>query len=357
MGFPEPSIIPVGSPSQNPPTEETYTQIVKPVEGSEPPAAEAPVTPPSAISEPEPAAATEPEPKVVEKIVEKVVEKYPEFKDERAKTLYEAWTNGDMDAVKNYILETNKNYDTMAHLDVVREGIKKAHPEWTQADVELEIRSEYGKQLEQVDLDEIDRELEPDKYKEAVAHNERVEANMLKLERDARDFRLKLKEAQAALELPKITKETPAPEATGPTQEQLDEVARKWAEDAQAQVPNIGDYKFQVGDDKNPEDVVFVVTPEEKNSLVETMKTWRGADFMSKRGWQNEDGSFNLLNIAKDVHALENMERMVKSAYTQGETKGKKAVIAEDIKNIDFEANRNSNVPDTPVSAGKLVWG
>jgi hypothetical protein len=289
-------------------------------------------------------------------VVEKIVEKYPEFKDESAKELYERFVNGDTDAVYNYLTAIKKDYGTMSHLDVVREGLADKNPGWTKQDIELEIRAEYGQELEKYNLADIDKELEPDEYKAAVAHNEKVDANTLRLERHARDFRIALKDKQKTIELPKISKEeAPAP-AAGPTQAEIDELKLKWANDAQAQVPNLTDFKFQVGDSTTPEEVVFAVTPEEKAQRVEAMKTWTGADFMKRRGWQNEDGSFNLLKIAEDEHALENIAKVAKSAYTQGLNKGKKGTVAE-IKNIDLEPNRQNSVASVPADAGDLVWG
>ncbi len=362
MGFPEPEVVPIGPPSHTPPSEQTYTPMNS-EPSNEPPAADAPPATPPPASEPPaaepPAAVAPPEPQVVEKIVEKIVEKYPEFKDEKAKTLYDAWTNGDFDAVKNYIKEIDKNYDTMAHVDIVREGLAKKNPQWSASDVELELRSEYGAQLEPYNMDDIDKELNPDVYKEALAHNQKVEANRLKLERDARDFRIGLKEGQKAVELPKLTKEetTTPPAIQPPTQAEIDESKRKWADAAQEQVQALADYKFQVGDDKNPEEVAFVITPEEKSARVEAMKSWSGADFMSQRKWLNDDGSFNILSIAKDVHALDNMDKIVKSAYSQGMTAGKKETVSKDIKNLDLEHTRASDNPGQPVNAGDLVWG
>lgn len=352
MGADEPEVVPKGPPTGIEPTEKTLTNLNTPDEAPPPPPPAAKVDIPP-VAEP----AKEPEPKVVEKIVEKIVEKYPEFKDEPSKQLYEAWVNGEMDKVKSYWREMDKNYDTMSPIDVIREGLTKKNTQWSKEDVELELRSEYGEQLEKYDLTQIDKTLEPDAYDKAVAHNAQADKNLLKLQRDARDFRITLKEGQHAIELPKIKTEAPvSQEPAAPTKEQLDEAARVWAESAETQVKDLADYKFQVGDDKNPEEVVFAVTPEEKKARTEAMKAWNGGDFMSQRGWRNQDGSFNLLNIAKDVHTLENNEKMVKSAYTQGFTNGRKNEVAT-IKNIDNEQNRQSEVQGQPEDASKLVWG
>lgn len=366
MGADEPEVVAKGTPEMNPPSEQTLTNLnTEPKEpvvaapAAEPAAAEPKATP-AGKTEPAkvelPAPPTAPEPKVIERIVERIVEKHPEFKDENSKKLYDAWVDNRMDEVKAYWREMDKNFDTMSPIDLVREGLAKKHPQWSQSEIELELRSDYGKQLEKYNLDDFDKETDPDGYKEALAHNERADANTLKLERDARDYRITLKEAQKTIELPKIKDEAPAVESPqGPTQDQIDEAARNWAAAAEEQVKDLSDYTFNVGDDKNPEEVVFAVTPEEKAARVDRMKTWNGKDFMARRGWINDDGSFNLLKIAKDEHTLDSNEKMVKSAYTQGITNGRKLEVAK-IKNIDLENNRQTDVPGKPQDAGEVVW-
>jgi hypothetical protein len=366
MGADEPEVAPKGPPTSNEINEQTLTNLngapaetKEQVEIPAPEGKEQTVKTEGKGQETTPAAETKetPAPQIIEKIVEKIVEKHPEFKDEASKHLYDAWVDGRMDEVKAYWREMDKNYDTMSHIDVVREGLAKKNPQWTPSDIELELRSEYGKQLEKYNMDDFDKEVDPDGYKEALAHNERADANTLKLERDSRDYRISLKAGQKAIELPKIKNDAPpaAETNTEPTQEQLDEAIRNWSDMADKQV-SLTDYTFQVGDDKNPEEVVFAVTPEENSARKEAMKTWNGASFMAERGWTNDDGTFNLLKIAEDVHTLENNAKMVKSAYTQGATNGRKAEVAK-IKNIDDEQTRQSAGTGQPENAANLVWG
>jgi hypothetical protein len=375
MGADEPAVLPKGSPDMSPPSEQTLTNLnvgtVEPKETGEKPAGEASAAPEAgaenqgqAAPSGEPAAKAEikePEPRVIEREVEKIVYKEPEFKSQKDKDLYDAWVEGRMDEVKNYWKEIDKDFDTMSHLDVIREGLAKNNPQWSKQDIEDEIKGEYGKELIKFNLADFDKENDPEGYEKAEAHNELADANALKIARHARDFRITLKKAQdelKAIELPKIkTDVPPAAEApTAPTQEQLDEAARTWAEAAEAQVKDFADFKFQVGDEKNPEDVDFTLTPDEKKAIVEKMKTWNGGDFMSRRGWRNADGTFNLLKIAEDEQILIDNAKMVKSAYAQGVTNGRKQEVAK-IKNVDLENNRQNDVVAQPEDAGDKVWG
>lgn len=354
MGADEPEIVPRGMPSQQEASEKTLTNFNQPQqEQTETPAPKEETPPPAA------AETKEPEPRVVEKIVEKIVEKYPEFKDENSKALYEAWTEGRMDDVKSYWREMDKNYDTMSHIDVIREGISKKNPNWSKDEVELELRGVYGKQLEKYDMSLFDKDVDPDGYDKAQLHNERADENQLKLERDARDFRHALKEGQKTVELPKIKKE---PEQATPQQsnqytpEQIEQAKRDWASAAEEQVKDLADFKFNVGDDKDPEEVIYALSPEDKAAITETMKKWDGNDFMARRQWQKPDGSFDLKKIAEDEQILKDHEKMVKSAYTQGVTTGRKQEVAR-IKNVDFEQNRISDAPGKAQDASELVWG
>lgn len=370
MGADEPEVVQKGPPPAGfEPTEQSLTNLNVPA-AEQQQAVDPPVpatAAPTAKVEPkagEPAPAAEvkePAPKIVEKIVEKIIEKYPELNEDQQNILSYIQEGKYRELHKFIDDSVIKNYDTMSHIDVIREGLAKKNPQWTPGDIELELRSEYGKQLEKYDLTKIDKELEPEAYKEAEAHNEKADANRLKLERDSRDYRITLKAGQKEIELPKLTNNTPpaAEPTTAPTQEQLDEAAKNWADMAEQQV-SLTDYTFQVGDDKNPEEVVFAVTPEQNTASKENMKKWDGGDMMLRRGWatKNADGtlSFNLLRIAEDEYTLDNTAKMVKSAYTQGVTNGRKAQVAI-IKNIDDEQTRQPAAPGVPADAGDAVWG
>lgn len=289
----------------------------------------------------------------VEKIVEKIVEKHPEFKDDDTRALYEAiLTGGEREIeVKKYLDEKYKDYNSMSDIDAVKEQLKKSNPSWSSKDIEAEIRFKYGKSLETIDLNEIDRDTDPEAYDKAVQHNDDVERRELLLERDGRDARIALNESKKTIELPKIpTSEKPVETPPQLTQEEVDELNRKWEAEVTTAMAGLGDLKFNIGD----EEVTYKLTDEEKSATMEFMKGFTGEALAKDLGWMDENGNENLLKIAEDRLKLKAIEKILSSAATQSKTAAKKEVIAE-IKNIDTKPK-----PDTPevgVAPAEAFWG
>lgn len=301
-------------------------------------------TPAAVVAEPEaiPAAEAEikadptPEPtiKEVEKIVEKVVEKFPEFKNEQSKQLFDLLTGEDADKAEEAILEVlrekKKNYDTMSDLDIMKNAFRKEYKDWTKEEIDAKIRRTYGKDLEKIDLKTIDQELEPEAYDRALAHNEKVEDNLLALKVDAREKRDVLKAAQKSIELPKINKPAPV-ENNQPSAQEVEEANKRWIATAEEGVRDFSEIKLKVGD----EDVSYKLDEDEKKNLTERVKNFNLLNLPKELGWYKEDGTVNVAKLAEDRYYLENKDRIHKSIATQIETKATKRVMAE-IKGVDL---------------------
>lgn len=284
-----------------------------------------------------------------EKIVEKIVEKYPEFKDDYSKQIYEAILSGKEEELKSYFDEKFRDYNTMSDRENIEFKLKKDNPSWTQKDIEAEVKFKYGKSFDKIDLTEIDSSLDPDRYQKALTHNEDVERRELMLERDARDARVWNNEQKKNIELPKIpVAEQPQPQPEL-TQEQIDELNREWESKVAEEVPKISDFTFSV----NGEEVSYKVTDEDKASLKEKMDSFEVRDYLTARGWFDEQGNVNVKAIAEDVYKLENMAKIVASSATQMKTAAKKEVVA-DIKNLDL--NPSQQVPELSGDVGSLIW-
>lgn len=313
---------------------------------AETPPADAPAEAPPADDEPNriEELAAEPTTREVIKEVEKIVEKYPEFKSDKVKSIYESIINSeDKDAEKTfyeYLREKNRDYSVMSDSDVVRIALEKEHPQWNKKDVELEIRTKYGEDLEKIDLSEIDKEVDPDEYNRALVHNRTVDANLTLMSRDARDSRYSLINDQQSLELPKIQQQPQATAPQGPTAEELAETNRQWIAKVEAETKDLGDFKVKIGD----KEFAYKFTDEEKKQTIEEVKNFNFESFAKKQGWLNEDGSSNPLKLAQDVQRLNNMEKIVKSFATPLKEQGKKEAI-KDIKNI------TPSSPAAPINA------
>ena len=265
---------------------------------------------------------------------EKVVERYPEMSDD-AKKLLEALQAGKEDELFNYLSEKRKDYEAMSDYDVVKENIMRSNPNWTEKDVAIELKSKYGGLSAKKDLSQIDEDIYPDEYKSAVEFNELIEERETILARDAREARRVLDEQKKNIEFPKLTQEV----QNQPTDEEIAEANKQWEAMVVSEVPKISDFKYKL----NGEDVVYKITEEERTNLTETMKGFNASEYLSKRGWFDQEGNPNILKISEDVYKLENQGKMIGSVATQIKTATRKEVISRDIKNIDMDDKSSSD--------------
>jgi hypothetical protein len=267
-------------------------------------------------------------------IEEKVVERYPEMSAD-ARVIIESLQAGKEDEVFNYLSEKRKDYESMSDFDVVKENLIRSNPNWTDRDIALELKSKYGSLSGKKDLSEIDEDIYPDEYQSAVEFNEVVEERETILLRDAREARIILNEQKKNIEFPKLTQEV----QNQPTDEEIAEANKQWEAMVSSEVPKISDFKYKL----NGEDVVYKITEEEKTNLTETMKGFNASEYLSKRGWFDQEGNPNILKISEDVYKLENQGKMIGSVATQIKTATRKEVISRDIKNIDMDDKSSSD--------------
>jgi len=289
-------------------------------------------------------------PVIQEKVVEKIVEKLPEFKDEYSKQLFESLLEGKDSEVYEYLKAKNTDYNTMSDVDVVKKQMKLQNPTWGDKYIDVEFKTKYGNLSQPKDLSQLDPELEPEEYQKAVEYNESLEMKEVLLGQAATDARIALENTKKTIEFPKIAKEEVVQEQAL-TQEQVDELNRKWEANVEAEIPKLSDLKINV----NGEEIVYKITQEDKDAKLAYMKDYNGQKMALDRGWIDADGNENVLKIAEDLFILENYQKVIASAATQMKTTATKEVLAE-IKNIDLKPDPTS--PDTPkVDLGQLLYG
>jgi hypothetical protein len=268
------------------------------------------------------------------KVLERVIEKYPEM-NEDAKKLFAAFQSGNEEEVFNYLSEKRKDYSSMSDYDVVKENLIRSNPTWTERDIAIEIKSKYGSLIGKKDLSSIDEDIYPEEYQSAIEFNELIDERETILARDAREARRTLDEQKKNIEFPKFTQEA----ENQPTEEEIAEANKQWEEMVTSEVPKISNFKYKL----NGEDVVYKITEEEKVNLTTTMKNFNASDYLSKRGWFDQEGKPNILKISEDVYKLENEGKMIGSVATQIKTATRKEVISRDIKNIDMDDKSSSD--------------
>lgn len=244
-----------------------------------------------------------------------------------------------------YLTIKNTDYSQISDLDIMAGFIEGEHTNWDEEDVQFELEQRYGAALfqDKIDLDEIDQDLDPEAYKEAVKLNKEIDRAQKLLKRDAMEKRVELEEIKSNIKLPISGKQPEdnvkqevekASEPQGPTQEEIERYQQEWIAAVEKEVPTLDEFNFKLGD----EDVSFKVTDDEKKQMVETMKNFNAESYLVQRGWVNQDGSPNIKKITEDVYILENNEKMLKSGWTQAKEKAKMDLIGKDLKNIDLSS-------------------
>ena len=276
----------------------------------------------------------------------------------------------DLDEDKLYELLTLKKTDfsEVSDIDIVSGYIYDEHPNWDEEDVKFELEQKYGSVLfeEKINLEDIDQELDPEGYKEAVKFNKEIDRAQKLLRRDALEKRTELEALQANIQLPTVKSKQSVEDneaqksevqesAQGLSAEEIERLQKQWLESVERDVPSVEEFKFQLGD----EEVSYKVTPEEKQQMVEKMKNFNAETYLVDRGWLNADGTPNVKKITEDVYILENSEKMFKSGWTQAKEKAKMDIIGKDIKNIDFTSKGETfdAKAGDPYAFGNFVLG
>lgn len=288
--------------------------------------------------------------------VEKIVEKYPEM-DEFQTNILQYIQEGKLSELGRFITDSQRDYKTMSDYDVVKANLMRSNPNYTDEIAGLKIEMQYG-EIAKIDLNKIDKELEPDIYAEAEQHNATVDRNLKMLKVDAVDARASLESAKKEIKLPKIEIQTPQVETTNaPTPESIALAKADWETLVDKELPNVKEFTFNVGNDEiGHEDVSYKVSDVERSEQTTFLKDLDLQKMVARLGWVDGNGKQNIQKMAGDVLKLEKMQQIISSAYTQGHTTGTKGTIVE-IKNIDLNSNAQTSVAETPPDIGLQVWG
>jgi hypothetical protein len=255
----------------------------------------------------------------------------------------------DEDTIYEYLSIKKTNYDEVNDIDVLAGFISSENPKWDTEDIEFELEQKYGSALfeDKIDLQEIDKDVYPDEYKEAVKINKEIDKAQKLLKRDALEKRAELEDLKQNIQLPisgnkqpdNNVSETSAEETQqGLSPEQIQYLQQQWLDSVERDVPGVNEFKFNLGD----EEVSYKVTEDEQQQLVQKMRDFNAEEYLVDRGWVNQDGTPNVKKITEDVYILENAEKMFKSGWTQAKEKAKMDIIGKDIKNINLGSPNTS---------------
>lgn len=267
--------------------------------------------------------------------------KVPKFKDEEAQKWFERVQSEEgRKALKEYIAEKDRDYNTMSDVDVLKIALKNENPAWDNKRVDLELRHKYGTNLEKIDISTLDPEEDKDEIKEANAHNREVDKNLELLQMHAFDKRVEMIKRQESISLPELKKAETQNTQAEPSQEEIAERIAKWHKKVEETVPKLSNFKIDI-DDKGVE---YVWTDDEKEALATEMKDFNIFKWMESNGWTNKDNSWNPDKIAEDVRFLRDKNKVVASIASQVKTETIKATLAK-IKNTDGKYTDSDNAP------------
>ena len=255
----------------------------------------------------------------------------------------------DEDTLYEYLTLKKTDYNEVNDIDIVAGFISSENPNWDTEDIEFELEQKYGASLfeEKIDLDEIDKDVYPDEYKEAVKINKDIDRAQKLLRRDALDKRSELEELKQNIQLPtsernsdnNVSKSSAKESESeqGLSQEQIQYLQQQWVSSVERDVPSVSEFKFKLGD----EEVSYKITQDEQREMVQKMKEFNAENYLVQRGWVKPDGTPDVKKITEDVYILENSEKMFKSGWTQAKESAKMDIIGKDIKNINLGGSTN----------------
>lgn len=229
------------------------------------------------------------------------------------------------------------DFESMNEFDVLVEYEQFKDPDVSEIEIKAELKQyeilnkseeEIKEMIEEGELSQSEYDLTKAKFNKQV----RVARRELSEFRDGLDL--------DNIELPVNIQEEKKQELT---QEQIEENAKLIREE----LNSLKTLRLSLGLDgkENPIKLDFKPTAEEMDSLANTIKN---PQWLSDR-WTREDGQFNKQKFAIDAYVLNNVNKMIKSAYNEGLSKGKKQqVVDEDNLTLGSRAKSSGDVKNDP---------
>lgn len=157
------------------------------------------------------------------------------------------------------------------------------------------------------------------------------------------NIKLKQKSVEAKRELMKFQAENALPEAAQAAEQEAvatEANKKEWAKNVNKSLETFKDVEFSLND--KGDKYTFAVNDETMKYVKDT--TLNLPDFWKR--YVNEDGTENVAKLAREMAILDNVDSIVRNAYTQGKSGGKEDVI-KDIKNPSYspESKTDTNTP------------
>jgi hypothetical protein len=246
------------------------------------------------------------------------------FKDlgDRERQIFEALKGKDLKTVKDYLDVVTRDYDAASDIDVIRENLMVTKPKWTPEMIELELQEKYGFGVDEDELTD--------------SQVLRFKRDLLEASEDAREV-LKGKQTELTFPAIEVIEKVAQVEAPQYTPEELSEFQAKWESHVDEGVQALTDEVINVEIENEGSKVAFdfpvTYTDSDKQGL-KTLVT----DFDIQKDFNQryvKDGQIDVKAFARDKFLADNAQKLIKSAFAQGFSKGKINQLKAD-KNIDL---------------------
>lgn len=242
-----------------------------------------------------------------------------QFNEQIAAKFGEGVTYADVVEFQNY------NFDEMNNFDLLEHHLNFEDPEITDKEIKAELivfdllKKSESEIQEMIDNEEITR-----------AEYENLEAKMIRKTRLAKTA---LKEYQSSLSIEDLDIHSPNQKVVQPTKSA--EELKADADRYDAEINSLSEFKIEVGTKEDPYSLDLKVSEEDRNGVRNVlMPDVDGRNWIEKR-WIMKDGLVDMKKLSADIYKLENHDRNVGIAFTQGKSAGVKKEV-KDISNINF---------------------
>lgn len=304
-----------------------------------------PAPSPEPAPEPTPAASPEPatpQPAAPEPAAEPQKPSF-EWKDDFSKTIYEKLVSKDVSELADMLYEQKvlSSLDSMSDEDIIKLNMAYEFPELSPEEIEEEYNAKFSIE------DDIDYDMLTDD--EAQARKKQLEKQQKAIQREmkkiVKEAKTNLQDLKRDIDFPDILSQITAQQ---PTEEVVSQYLAKQQEDSQRayqearqvfeqSIPeglnSFDGFSVNYKDEDVQFDGKFSLTPEDKSSLQETLKTFDLESFYGNRYYK--EGKYDTKQLAEDVFFLQNKEKIVNAMVTQAVSKAK-ADILKGMKNIDY---------------------
>lgn len=313
--------------------------VAQPEPNPEPAPSPEPALEPTPAASPEPAT---PQPAAPEPAAEPQKPSF-EWKDDFSKTIYEKLVSKDVSELADMLYEQKvlSSLDSMSDEDIIKLNMAYEFPELSPEEIEEEYNAKFSVD-DDVDYDMLTDDEVQARKKQLEKQQKAIQREMKKIVKEAKT---NLQDLKRDIDFPDILSQITAQQ---PTEEVVSQYLAKQQEDSQRayqearqvfeqSIPeglnSFDGFSVNYKDEDVQFDGKFSLTPEDKSSLQETLKTFDLESFYGNRYYK--EGKYDTKQLAEDVFFLQNKEKIVNAMVTQAVSKAK-ADILKGMKNIDY---------------------